>query len=63
MPCPATGSPPLFCLVEFCYGDLILHQKGIGFLIFWTFLKVVYNDCYENRDLWIKVRKLKEDGY
>ena len=53
------GNPPLFCLVQFCCGDLILHQKGIGFLMFWYFLEVVYSRACESRGVWIKVRKLK----
>ena len=59
MPCPATGSPPLFCLVEFCYGDLILHQKGIGFLIFWAFFESCLLESNKIKWLWIKLRKIK----
>ena len=36
--------------------DLKLHYKTLEFE---HFLKVVYNDDYENGALWIKVRKLK----
>lgn len=37
----ATGNPPLFCLVRFFCGELILHQKGRRFLIFWA----IFESC------------------
>lgn len=52
-------NPLSFCLVRFLFSSLILHQKGIGFLIFLAFLKsYVYLET-AMVVLWTELRKLK----
>ena len=52
---------PSFCLVDFVWSLKFYIKRNEDSLYFGHFLKVVYSRTCEGREVWIKVRKLKEN--